>query len=100
MSTSLTKYVAASALAGVIAFGGFTIAGAQDGATTTTAPTEQDQTAPPAGEAPDGARPEGGRPDGADCDREKGEAPAEGSSTQPAPGTSSGSTESSNSTST
>jgi len=38
MSHPLTKYVAAGALAGAVAFGGFTLAGAQDGGSTTTTP--------------------------------------------------------------
>ncbi|MCU1372165.1 MAG: hypothetical protein JWO77_3359 [Ilumatobacteraceae bacterium] len=47
MSNPLTKYIAASALVGALAFGGFTVAGAQDGGSTTTTPTtEQPSTAP------------------------------------------------------
>ncbi|MCU1370274.1 MAG: hypothetical protein JWO77_1468 [Ilumatobacteraceae bacterium] len=48
MSNPLTKYIAASALAGALAFGGFTIAGAQDSGSTTTptTTTEQPSTAP------------------------------------------------------
>ncbi|HWJ64751.1 MAG TPA: hypothetical protein VNS19_22445 [Acidimicrobiales bacterium] len=68
MSNPLTKYVAAAAVAGAVAFGGFTIAGAQDGGSSTT-------TTPPA--TSQGERPEG-------CDHDRGEA-GTGSATDQAP---------------
>lgn len=75
MSNPLTKYVAAAAVAGVVAFGGFTIAGAQDGGSTTTTTPPASQGERPEGQAPGqagGQRTDGERPEG--CDRDKGEA--------------------------
>ena len=113
MSNPLTKYVAAAALAGAVAFGGFTIAGAQDStpSTATTAPTEQSapqgapegtQQAPPSGEAP--ATPDGTRPPKGNCDQDKGGgaagSSAESTPSAPSTGSSNTTTESSNSTNT
>jgi hypothetical protein len=71
MSNPLTKYVAAAAIAGAVAFGGYTIAGAQHGGSTTTTPPAaqgEPHQAPPTGEHPGG------------CDHDKGDA---GSSSGP-----------------
>lgn len=109
MSNPMAKYVAAAGLVGALAFGGYTVAGAQDSGSTTTQPgaTTEAPTAPGypgQGQAPDGARPEGGQRGDMEggCDHDKdggstssGETPSE----TPAPSSSSG-TSSSNTQST
>ena len=91
MSTPLTKYVAAAGLAGALAFGGYTVAGAQDSGSTTTTQPGATAEAP----ATPGTAPQGDRPDGAaGCDHDQG---TDGGGTSggtpsetPAPSTSSG----------
>ena len=97
MSNPLTKYVAAAGLAGALAFGGYTVAGAQDsGSTTTTQPGATTEAPATPGTAPQGERPDGA----AGCDQDQGtdgggtsgETPSETPNETPAPSTSSSGT--------
>ena len=98
MSNPMAKYVAAAGLVGALAFGGYTVAGAQDSGSTTTQPGATTE-APGYPGTPDGTRPEGGQPGGdmkGGCDHDKGAAGSGSSETPsetpaPTPSSSSGS---------